>query len=124
MLEFILKIQICPWALVQGPWFKTICGLGSCPEAGSRLDALSLPSMALVPRGLLWMPKGQLHPQKPAPRQDMGCQGLPGLPFPSADPWQWEHLCPSLGWPYVWKTGVASMRSVLVQESDERSPKP
>ena len=94
MLEFILKIQICPWALIQGPWFKTICGLGSCPEAGSRLDALSLPSVALVPQGLLWMPKGQLYPQKPAPRKDTGCQGLPGLPFPSADPWQWEPFMP------------------------------
>ena len=55
------------------------------------------PAWPSSPGASLWMPKGQLHPQKPAPRQGMGWgggQGLPGLPFPSTDLCQWEPFMP------------------------------
>ena len=81
MLEFILKIQICLWAFVQGPCFKTICGLGSCPEARSRLDALSLPSMALVPRGLLVDAQGTASPPETSPQAGYGVGGWSGSPW-------------------------------------------
>lgn len=77
MLKLIFKIQICPWALVQGPWFKTKCGLGSCPEAGSRLDALSLPSTALVLWCLLVDAQGIASPRETSPQAEYGGSGSP-----------------------------------------------